>query len=243
MSLILLSLVMFLLEFVSSAQYPLINKNNYMYLAPEGNSNKVDISNPWRFNFIDTTGLIKHWGYEGEEHSVTTEDGYIISIYHIVPKQNNSPPVLIMHGLLANSESFLARGEKDLPILLTEAGYDVWVGNFRGNNNGKRHVNMTSDNEDFWKFSFHELGIYDLPAFVDYILDRSSFSKMTIIAHSLANAATLVMTSTKPEYNDKINLFVGLAPYVFAVNFPPGPLAEPLLRSAVVSIAFESFDF
>uniref|UniRef100_A0A8D8SR95 Lipase 1 n=1 Tax=Cacopsylla melanoneura TaxID=428564 RepID=A0A8D8SR95_9HEMI len=92
---------------------------------------------------------------------------------------------------------------------------------------------MTSDNEDFWKFSFHELGIYDLPAFVDYILDRSSFSKMTIIAHSLANAATLVMTSTKPEYNDKINLFVGLAPYVFAVNFPPGPLAEPLLRSAV----------
>jgi hypothetical protein len=36
--------------------------------------------------------------------------------------------------------------------MLSEAGYDVWLSNFRGNYNGKGHINMTAEDENFWKF-------------------------------------------------------------------------------------------
>jgi hypothetical protein len=53
--------------------------------------------------------------------------------------------------------------------LLSDAGYDVWLGNFRGNRYSRGHLNATSNmnpdkDEHFWKFSIHELGKYDLPA-------------------------------------------------------------------------------
>ena len=36
--------------------------------------------------------------------------------------------------------------------LLSDAGYDVWLGNYRGNTYSKSHCNLTADDEAFWKF-------------------------------------------------------------------------------------------
>ncbi|KAI5703468.1 hypothetical protein M8J76_003013 [Diaphorina citri] len=221
-------------EEVTGKRYPLNIKYTYMFLSSKSNRSdkmRIDTSNPWRFNFIDTAALIELWGYKSEEHKVTTEDGYIISLYRILPKQEGSPPVLVMHGFLACSETFLVRGKPDLAIMLSEAGYDVWLSNFRGNYNGKGHINMTAEDENFWKFSFHEMGLYDLPAFVDFILHRTGFMKMTLLGHSFSNAITMIMTSLRPEYNEKINLLVGMAPFVFASHLRQGPLLEFLIKS------------
>jgi hypothetical protein len=37
--------------------------------------------------------------------------------------------------------------------VLADAGYDVWLGNSRGNSYGVKHVNMTAANPKFWDFS------------------------------------------------------------------------------------------
>ena len=47
--------------------------------------------------------------------------------------------------------------------ILSDAGFDVWLGNFRGNRYSRHHVNasngvMNPDDPPFWSFSIHELG-------------------------------------------------------------------------------------
>ena len=40
-----------------------------------------------------------------------------------------------------------------LAYLLSEAGYDVWMGNFRGNGYSRHHITLDPDTDrEFWKF-------------------------------------------------------------------------------------------
>ena len=79
-------------------------------------------------------------------------------------------PVFLQHGLLSSSADWLLSGpEKGLAFILADLGYDVWLGNARGNTYSRRHVKMTNDETAFWDFSWHEMAKYDIPAEIDFI--------------------------------------------------------------------------
>lgn len=40
--------------------------------------------------------------------------------------------------------------------LLSDAGYDVWMGNFRGNIYSRRHLNLTHVDPSFWRFRWEK---------------------------------------------------------------------------------------
>ena len=64
------------------------------------------------------------------------EDGFILRLFRIVSRRADArtgPPVLIQHGLLSNSATWVMNEEKSLPFFLAERGYDVWLGNIRCN--------------------------------------------------------------------------------------------------------------
>jgi lysosomal acid lipase/cholesteryl ester hydrolase len=46
---------------------------------------------------------------------------------------NKRPAVLLMHDYLSSSEDFVNNGNNSLGFLLALDGYDVWMGNNRGN--------------------------------------------------------------------------------------------------------------
>ena len=53
-------------------------------------------------------------------------------------------------------------GADSLAFYFADEGFDVWLANSRGNRHSKNHVYMDSSvDDDFWKFSFYELGKYD----------------------------------------------------------------------------------
>jgi len=58
---------------------------------------------------------------------------------------------------------------KSPAFLTAEAGYDVWLGNNRGNQHSRMHRDLTTSDNEFWDFSFAEMGKYDLPAFISFI--------------------------------------------------------------------------
>jgi pimeloyl-ACP methyl ester carboxylesterase len=58
------------------------------------------------------------------------------------------------------------------------------------------------------------MGYYDMPATVDHILSTTG-QKMYYIGHSMGTTMLFVMTSTKPEYNEKLRLVTALAPVAF----------------------------
>ncbi|XP_048005213.1 lipase 3-like [Leguminivora glycinivorella] len=131
-------------------------------------------------------------------------------------RKTNRPVVLVMHGLLSSSASFVMMGpEKALAYILAEAGYDVWLGNARGNRYSRQHAYINPTSPKFWKFSWDEIGDVDLPAMIDYVLAMTGRNKLHYIGHSQGTTAFWVMCSLRAEYNHKIISMHALAPVAY----------------------------
>lgn len=164
------------------------------------------------------------FGYEAEEHIVKTTDGYLLGIHRIGgPKGSNwrmdppdtpRPVVYLHHGLLMNSESWVANinPSKCLPFVLADLGYDVWLGNNRGNKYSKKHVSYHSSSAIFWNFSMDDFALYDIPDTIEYILYIVSQSSLVYIGFSQGSAQAFASLSVNPALNKKVNLFIALAP-------------------------------
>lgn len=209
--------------------------NSLTRAARQGGLQNLYIPEDATLNF---TGLATKYAMSVQEHDVTTEDGYILKLFHIPGDRHR--PVLLMHGILDSADTFILRGKSSLAAALSSAGYDVWVGNYRGTKQSRRHKHLNPDvDNSFWNFSFHEVGAYDLPATIDYILQHNEVKQLSAIGHSQGNMIFYVLGSVRPEYNDKIKVLIALGPvcYVNYENFKfpitsvvqAGPIVDQLL--------------
>ncbi|KAL1460050.1 hypothetical protein WDU94_011990 [Cyamophila willieti] len=155
-----------------------------------------------------TNEMINFWGYPSEVHKVQTEDGYILTNFRM--PNPGGYPILMLHGLTVSSDCwFLRTPQEDFVFLLWKKGYDIWFWNARGNMYSREHVNISfSDQTNFFDFTFHELGIYDTTATIDYILNMTGYKQLITIGHSLGTTNVMVAASTRPEYNEKVALSI-----------------------------------
>ncbi|XP_011872790.1 PREDICTED: lipase 3-like [Vollenhovia emeryi] len=164
---------------------------------------------------LDTLQMIKKAGYPAEAHIVQTEDGYLLTL-HRIPGDKGQPPVLLQHGFLCSSADWVIPGkDKGLAFVLADQGYDVWLGNFRGNTYSRAHVSLSPSDSAFWNFSFHEMGIYDLPAMIWHITNTTLQPLYTYIGHSMGTTASYVMAVERPEIVGMVRLIISLAPIAF----------------------------
>ena len=95
-------------------------------------------------------------------------------------------------------------------------GYDVWLGNSRGNRYSTGHTSLTQKDKAFWEFSYQELGIYDKKAAINEVLRVTGVQKLTYLGHSQGVTEMLVAITEDGSYwKDRLNLFVALSPGVF----------------------------
>ncbi|CAH1402322.1 unnamed protein product [Nezara viridula] len=164
--------------------------------------------------------LVRSQGYPFEQHSVVTEDGYILTLHRIPYGKNHTGmigrPILLQHGILCSSAGWLlSRPDKALGFILADQGYDVWMPNSRGNTYSRMHKSLNIHSAEYWDFSFHEMGYYDLPACIDYILRQTGYPKLEYIGHSQGTSIFFILASTRPEYNEKISYMSALAPIAY----------------------------
>lgn len=166
---------------------------------------------------LNINQLIFKYGYDFEEHQVVTEDSYVIN-FHRIPNENG-PVVFLMHGIADSADCWILQGPSiSLGYLLADEGFDVWMGNARGNKYCTKHAFYNHTSEEFWKFTWEEIGLYDLPAMIDYILNVTGRESLYYIGHSQGTTISYVLLSMKPEYNQKINLMISLAPVAWMGN-------------------------
>ena len=68
--------------------------------------------------------------------------------------QMKKPAVLFMHGIECDM-NFFTVGDADVapPYVLVEQGYDVWLGNNRGNRYALGHTSLSVDSAAYWDFN------------------------------------------------------------------------------------------
>jgi lysosomal acid lipase/cholesteryl ester hydrolase len=185
--------------------------------------------------------LIKHAGYKGEAHKVVTEDGYFLKVHRVCARLTRAQdivrkPVFLMHGIVATSADFLITGRDiALAYLLSDQGYDVWLGNSRGNPFSSKHERYSKLSREFWSFSWHEIGFYDLPAMIDYMLNVTESKSAFYAAHSQGTTALLVLLSTRPEYNAKLDQVHLMGSSAFRKKRPDFMLIDFILTYLVSS--------
>ncbi len=141
--------------------------------------------------FYNITQMIQSKGYSCEEHKVITSDGYILGVFRI-PHGRNSPssipgrPVLLQHGLLDSATTWAINfPNESLSYILADAGYDVWLGNMRGNYYSRAHVKYNpAHDEAFWDFSWDEMASIDLPSMIYHILNVTQQTQIGYVGHS-----------------------------------------------------------
>ncbi|XP_041939451.1 gastric triacylglycerol lipase [Alosa sapidissima] len=181
---------------------------------------------------MNISEIIRRWGYPAEEYEVVTEDGYILSVNRIphgIHSKNGDDPrpvVFLQHGLLAAGSNWVTNlPNTSLGFTLAEAGFDVWMGNSRGNTWSMKHVSLTPDQDKFWAFSYDEMAKKDLPAVINYITKATGQEQIFYVGHSQGTTIAFIAFSTMPELASKIKMFFALAP-VATVSFTESPMTK-----------------
>jgi lysosomal acid lipase/cholesteryl ester hydrolase len=176
-------------------------------------------------NFED---LCRIWGYEVEEHIVMTQDGFLLGVHRLrwklgeksntsgVQEGRSKPVVYLHHGLLMNSEVWvcLTSAERSLPFVLVERGYDVWLGNNRGNKYSRKSLYLSPTSHKFWDYSLDTFSLYDIPDTITYILKATRQKSLGYVGFSQGTAQAFAALSLgiNEGINDKVNVFVALSP-------------------------------
>lgn len=130
-------------------------------------------------------------GFSVKQYSVKTTDGYILELFRIDgllhEKHSNQgafswnsdfifedeietkTPILFQHGLMDCSDAWVLNQSEQAPAFVAaRAGYDVWLGNLRGNRYSSKHEYLDPERnaEKFFDFDIGHHHKYDLVAMI-----------------------------------------------------------------------------
>lgn len=192
-----------------------ITNNIYLLLyQQEEESNPTIILRNRLRNAKDIHEICDIFNYQVNDHIVTTKDNYLLCLHRIPPKTEGAPVVYLHHGLMMCSDVWCCSINKhqNLPFVLHDLGYDVWLGNNRSNKYSTKHLTLKQSDLKFWDFSIDEFAIFDIPDSINYILSYTKQNDLTYIGFSQGSAQTFASLSINPDLNQKIKLFIALAP-------------------------------
>ncbi|CAK8533113.1 unnamed protein product [Lathyrus sativus] len=152
--------------------------------------------------------LITTHGYKCDEFEVTTNAGYILSIQRIPVGRSESSsnatrePVIIQHGIMMDGASwFMNSPAQNLPMILADNGFDVWITNGRGTKYSRKHTTFDSSKKQYWNWGPDELVSDELPAIINFVFKQTG-QKINYLGHSLGTMVALLSLSEGKWVNE-----------------------------------------
>lgn len=242
-----------LLSTISITQLILLFSFSQTRITTLKNTNQLGDNNPYTTMSCNKSlfeGLIGV-RYIVNSFDIQTEDGYILQVFRLqlYPQwlwlqseklqKNINRPVLLQHGQADSSDSwFLNKKDGSIGFYLLEQGFDLWIGNNRGNKYSKRHVNETISDSDFFNYSFDEMALYDLPAVYNKIVSQyhdKPDTKIIYIGHSqgtsqmFAGLTNPLRDDVKTLLRDKTEIFIAVEPITYLTE-----VSSQLLKQGIV---------
>jgi len=161
--------------------------------------------------------------YTFEKYKITTDDGYIVSLYRIVGKINTNYnetdkiqriPLILQHGISTSADVFLRHADYSPALYFFEQGFDVWLPNIRGTSYSNSHLKFDNESPEYWNYTFEELGKYDTHAFIDFVYNKTQ-QKVLYLGVSQGFTQLMAGFSLEPEFFiQRVRKVMGWAPVV-----------------------------
>lgn len=168
---------------------------------------------------MTTVEIIRHYGYPVEVRNVSTADGYILELHRIPYGINESrgsddrPVVFLQHGFIGSSAVWVTNGpSKSAGFMFADAGFDVWMGNARGNKYSRYHETLTRDDDQYWAFTWDEIAKHDLPAMIRYVLNVTNHGDLHYVGYSEGTLTMFAKLATDRRFRKNIRTFFALGP-------------------------------
>jgi pimeloyl-ACP methyl ester carboxylesterase len=152
---------------------------------------------------------VQDQGYPCECHDIVTSDGFVLQTVRMPRKPgvgSDRPPVVwLQHGFEGSCTDWISQSKTSdaLGYTLYNEGFDVWMGNSRGNvfsfGNQKLDISSTA----FWDaVDFDTMASIDTPAVIDYVLSTTRQQKLSWVGHSQGTTQMFIALSQKYTLKD-----------------------------------------
>ncbi|VDK53034.1 unnamed protein product [Anisakis simplex] len=199
--------------------------------------------------------LVQYHGYPIEEHIATTTDGYHL-LLHRIPfgvnengknKYHRRPVIFLQHGFVGSSATWVTNlPSQSAGFVFADSGFDVWMGNARGNTYSQEHNRFTRNDDEYWKFTFDQISKYDLETMIDKALNVSGQKQLSYVGYSEGCVTMLAKLAIDPAFSAKVSKFFALGPMTSMVHarglvaFVLNHLKTPLQILSLLSTEFMS---
>lgn len=154
--------------------------------------------------------------------------------------------VFLQHGVCDTAWTFFQSAENSIPFLLLKEGFDIWLGNVRGNLfTSHKTRNKNNLNGEFYDYSIDDFVQTDLPTMVNYIKSKTGVKKMTYIGHSQGTTMFFMLNMHNPSFaQENFDNFVALGsvPNIAYTNSPPIEILDKISGILKAVSIFNTFN-
>ncbi|XP_017777774.1 PREDICTED: lipase member J-like [Nicrophorus vespilloides] len=177
--------------------------------------------------FSTTDIIIQNHGYPMEQYTVNSGNRFYLNIFRIPyspiqPNLANRKPIFLQHGSLSNSDLYVLTGKSSMAMRLSDMGYDVWLGNNRGNFYTSSINGEDKAERSYWNFTLDDMAIYDLPPVFELIANVTKKpGELIYLGHSAATTEGMIYNIRMKDHSKKhIKAFIFVGPVAYINNTP-----------------------
>lgn len=183
----------------------------------------ISVHTTERSDGLCATFVLPYSGYACQEFVAQTADGFLLGVQRMWKPRfsgvSEGKPVLLFHGILTGGDVWVINPPGEgLGFMLADAGYDVWIANYRSTTFSYGHVAYKKFDKGFWDWSVDEIASEDLCTSLQLVYSKTT-KKALLVAYSEGAQATLAAFS-RGLSSDLVSKAALLAPVSYLTSGP-----------------------
>eukprot|EP00250_Pteridium_aquilinum_P023104 c26201_g1_i1 orf=122-1324(+) len=169
------------------------------------------------------TFVVPYRGYSCQEFVAQTSDGFLLGVQRMwrpdLSGAQMGQPALLFHGILTGGDVWVLNPPGEgLGFMLADAGYDVWITNYRSTAFSYGHVSYKRSDKGFWDWSLDDLASEDLTSSLQLVYSKTN-RKIHLVSYSEGAQATLAAFSQGLSH-ELVSRVVLMAPVSYLTTGP-----------------------